>query len=109
MSIDNEVMVKEFLEDVHAASQKILDWLRRDVFVTVISHLDADGLASAGIIGSVLERLNISFKIRVIKQLTEESLEELKSENANSIIFTDLGSGQKDLISSVLPESTEII
>lgn len=91
------------------ASRMILEWVKQDYTITVISHLDADGLAAAGIVGSMLERLNATFKIRILKQLDEESLKDLSSEPISPIIFTDLGSGQKDLIYSNLPECQVVI
>jgi len=101
--------VSEFKEKVGEAAERILSWVEEDLPITVISHLDADGLAAAGIVGAMLERLKASFKIRIVKQLDEESLRELSSEANVPIIFADLGSGQKDLILSILPDSSVVI
>jgi len=99
----------DFLKQVRKASEEIIAWIRKDLVITIVSHLDADGLASAGILGAVLERLNVPFKIRIVKQLSEDPLRELSSENSNPIIFADLGSGQKDLIKDLIPSASKII
>ncbi len=70
--------------------------LKRDNF-TIVSHYDADGLTSAAIIAKSLQREGKSFEIKIIKQLYKETLQELNLENKN-VIFTDLGSGQLNLI-----------
>jgi len=101
--------ISEFRGKVEEAAERILSWIEEDLPITVVSHLDADGLASAGIMGVALERLKASFKIRIVKQLDEELLRELSSEANVPIIFTDLGSGQKDLILSALSVSSIVI
>jgi len=101
--------ISKLSDRVDFASKTILDWVEQDQPITVVSHLDADGLAAAGIIGSMLERLNVAFKVRIVKQLDEDSLKELSSEPISPIIFADVGSGQKDLIYSNLPEHSVVI
>lgn len=101
--------VSKLRDRINFTSNVILEWVEGDQPITVISHLDADGLASAGIIGAMLERFNVAFKIRIVKQLDADSLKDLSSEPIAPIIFTDLGSGQKELIHSILPECPVII
>lgn len=66
----------------------------------IVSHIDADGLTSAAIMGKALERANIEFKTRFVKQLDLEILEEIANENHELVIFTDVGSGMLDDINS---------
>ncbi len=68
----------------------------------VISHLDCDGLTSAGIMVNILKRENKKFVLSIVKQLNEKIIEELSLENYNTIIFTDLGSGYIHLIKKYL-------
>src|SRR3989344_4540759 len=74
----------------------------KDEPLRVISHLDCDGLTSAGIIINVLKRENKKFVLSIVKQLNEKIIEELSLENYNTIIFADLGSGYIDLIKKYL-------
>jgi RecJ-like exonuclease len=61
--------------------------------VRVVSHYDADGIASASIIALSLSREGKQFRLSIIKQLSEERIRELASEGNLLTIFTDLGSG----------------
>jgi len=65
----------------------------------VISHLDADGLSSAGILIRLLSKLNVPFHLSIEKYLSPELVKELSQENYDVYIFTDMGSGELDLLS----------
>ncbi|CAD6491224.1 MAG: DHHA1 domain protein [Candidatus Argoarchaeum ethanivorans] len=60
--------------------------------VVVVSHIDADGLASAAIICKALERAGICFDAQFVKQLGEDELSDIANFNPPFVIFTDLGS-----------------
>jgi RecJ-like exonuclease len=74
----------------------------------IISHLDADGISSASILKSAFERENLNFSISIIKQLDKKFLEELKNENSEVLIFTDLASSSISLISN-LPQEVFVL
>jgi single-stranded-DNA-specific exonuclease len=61
--------------------------------VRVVSHYDADGIASASIIALALSREGKRFRLSVIKQLSEARIRELAKEGNLLTIFSDLGSG----------------
>ncbi|MBN1923809.1 MAG: DHH family phosphoesterase [Nanoarchaeota archaeon] len=63
--------------------------------ILLLSHLDADGLSSAGLISSLLLRKNKNFTVRILKQL--EDSKEFETSN-DLIIITDMGSGQLNLV-----------
>ncbi|HID16725.1 TPA: DHH family phosphoesterase [Candidatus Bathyarchaeota archaeon] len=67
---------------------------------TVVTHFDADGLASGGVFGKALIRLGASFQVRVIEQLDEDSLRKVLNLKGDVIIFSEIGSGYLSLISS---------
>ncbi|MDP2840777.1 MAG: DHH family phosphoesterase, partial [Candidatus Methanoperedens sp.] len=67
----------------------------------VVSHIDADGLTSAAIMGKALERKGIEYKTRFVKQLDIRALNEIADQNPELVIFTDLGSGMLGAISSL--------
>jgi len=66
--------------------------------VKVISHYDADGICSAAILAKALAREDANFTVQIVKQLRENVLRELKNEENNLLILTDLGSGQIDML-----------
>lgn len=74
-----------------------------------VSHYDADGLCSAKILKSTLEKEGISVHTKIVKELSIELIKEIKrideTENFDLIIFSDLGSGYL----SLLPRNKEII
>ncbi len=65
----------------------------------VVSHIDADGLTSAAIMGKALEREGVEYETRFVKQLDTAALNEIADQNPDLVIFTDLGSGMLDAIS----------
>lgn len=89
---------KAFQASIAKAAKVIQEYAEKDTFIRVVSHIDADGLAAASIMSLVLHRLGTFFRIRIGKQLDETLIGELTSEKKSLIIFTDLGSGNLDLI-----------
>ncbi|WP_134672429.1 single-stranded-DNA-specific exonuclease RecJ [Halorussus marinus] len=67
--------------------------------VLLASHIDADGLTSAAIAASALERAGISFETVFSKQLDAEELAAIAATDYDTVLFTDFGSGQLDIIS----------
>jgi single-stranded-DNA-specific exonuclease len=61
--------------------------------VRVVSHYDADGIASAAIMVKALERERKEFRLSFTKQLSEEYIEGMKDDDEMLMVFTDLGSG----------------
>ncbi len=60
--------------------------------VTIISHMDADGVSSAGIISLALDRLNIEHRVKFVHMLYLDVVDRLSPDDLT--IFTDLGSSQ---------------
>ncbi|MDI6888362.1 MAG: DHH family phosphoesterase [Methanocellales archaeon] len=67
-------------------------------YVRVVSHNDADGITSAGIICNALYRGGIHFRASIVSHLDEEVIKGL---NDQMIVFCDMGSGQPDLIAQL--------
>ncbi|RJS80428.1 DHH family phosphoesterase [Candidatus Bathyarchaeota archaeon] len=91
----------KFLDATSKAAEAILKTVKKDGFIQVFSHLDADGLAAAGIIGKALFRLDARFRIRITQWIDEKLIEEIKSEKPQLVIFTDLGSGYIDVLKEI--------
>ena len=68
--------------------------------VLLASHIDADGLTSAAIAATALERAGIPFETVFSKQLDESELESIAAADHETVLFTDFGSGQLDLIAT---------
>jgi single-stranded-DNA-specific exonuclease len=64
--------------------------------VLLASHIDADGLTSAAIAASALERAGIPFETVFEKQLDSDAIARIAATDHDTALFTDFGSGQLD-------------
>jgi RecJ-like exonuclease len=66
--------------------------------VLLASHIDADGLTSAAVAATALERAGIPFETVFEKQLDEAAISRMAATDFSTVLFTDFGSGQLDAI-----------
>jgi len=64
----------------------------------LISHYDADGVASCAIIADLLNFLGKNYEFKILRQLDSVTIKEIKTTDKKAIIFTDMGSGQIELL-----------
>ncbi|WP_042684809.1 DHHA1 domain-containing protein [Methermicoccus shengliensis] len=76
------------------AAKRILD----SSDVRLVSHNDADGIASAGIIAHVLLRAGIPFVCSIVPRLNEAAVERISSQSCELTVLCDMGSGQPELV-----------
>ncbi|WP_265109515.1 single-stranded-DNA-specific exonuclease RecJ [Halosolutus halophilus] len=86
--------VPELEDRAVACAQRLCDADR----VLLASHIDADGLTSAAIAASALERAAIPFETVFEKQLDEDAVADIAATDYETVLFTDFGSGQLDCI-----------
>ena len=72
--------------------------LREADAVLLASHIDTDGLTSAAIASSALERANIPTEVVFKNQLDDEEIASIAGREFETVLFTDFGSGQLDTI-----------
>ncbi|WP_338740641.1 DHH family phosphoesterase [Haloplanus salilacus] len=84
--------------ELDARAEACADRLRRADSVLLSSHIDADGLTSAAIAATALERAGIPFDAVFEKQLDEAAIREVAATDHETAFFTDFGSGQLDII-----------
>ncbi len=77
-------------------ARECAEFLREAGDVLLISHIDADGLTSAGIASAALDRAGVGHETRFSKQLDDEDLEEIEGSGHDVVLFTDFGSGILD-------------
>lgn len=87
----------EQAKDILARAHKLASSIRKQEEVLIVTHIDADGITSGSIAKEALERSGIENDIIFVKQLENTYMEEIKDKNC-FVWFTDLGSGQLDLI-----------
>ncbi|MEM1563122.1 MAG: DHH family phosphoesterase [Candidatus Bathyarchaeia archaeon] len=97
MGLDEKQILK-FFGSISDAAKTILEVVKEDGFIHVFSHLDADGVAAAGIIGKALYRLDARFRIRITQWVDEKLVAEILQDKPQMVIFTDLGSDYANLL-----------
>lgn len=108
MTLDKKA-VNDFLESAAQAAKAILETVDKDGFIHVFSHLDADGIAAAGIMGKALFRLDARFRIRVTQWMDEKIINEITADKPQLVILTDFGSGYLDLLNEKIPDYKIVI
>lgn len=101
--------IDRFLVAAVEASKILLKTVHEDGFIHVFSHLDADGVAAAGVMGKTLFRLNAKFRIRITQQLDEKIISEIVSDKPQLVILTDFGSGYLDMLNEKIPDLKTLI
>ncbi|UPM42130.1 DHHA1 domain-containing protein [Halocatena salina] len=77
--------------------------------VLLVSHIDADGLTSAAITARALERAGIPFETAFENQLDAEAIATIAATGHDTVLFTDFGSGQLDIIAEYDDAFTPVI
>ena len=86
-------MAMGFCDDVKAAAELIAAAPE----VTIISHIDADGISCEAILSQAVSRLGIPVKSVFVRQLEPLTMPQVPSD-ASLKIFSDLGAGQQNLM-----------
>jgi RecJ-like exonuclease len=82
-----------FSDDVKAVAEEIVAAPE----ITIISHIDADGIASEAILSQAISRLGIPVRSVFVRQLEPLTMPQVPSDTSLKI-FTDLGAGQQNLL-----------
>jgi single-stranded DNA-specific DHH superfamily exonuclease len=86
--------------------EKAAEIINGHEYARVISHYDADGITSAGIICNALLRRGIQFHATIVSKLERSFIQGL---NEELIIICDMGTAQFDLLSECLGEKDVVI
>ncbi len=101
--------IEGFFASENEAAEVILETVEKDGFILVFSHLDADGVAAAGIMGKMLTRLGARFRIRVMQWVDDKIIKEVIADKPQLVILTDFGSGYLDLLNEKIPNVKVVI
>jgi len=86
-------MAMGFCDDVKAAAEQIAAAPE----ITIISHIDADGISCEAILSQAISRLEIPVKSVFVRQLEPLTMPQVP-DDASLKIFSDLGAGQQNLM-----------
>ncbi|MGC8860593.1 MAG: DHHA1 domain-containing protein [Thermoplasmata archaeon] len=81
--------MREYLTQARKLAEKIM----KHDNITIVSHIDADGITSAAIASSSLDSIGKNHEVLFLKQLDPDTLNEIRKRNSELYWFTDLGSG----------------
>jgi len=84
-----------FCDDIRAASEAIT----AAGSITIVSHIDADGIASEAILSQALSRMEIPHRSVFVRQLEPLTMPQVPDDTSLKI-FADLGAGQQNLLAS---------
>lgn len=79
-------------------AKEIADYIRESEFIRIISHNDADGLASAAVLCESLKRIHKPFHTTILGRPSEKIVKKINEEDKCSVVFFDMGSGQPELV-----------
>jgi len=97
MTITQE-QIKAFTDSAEQAAKLIREKAENGSFIQVVSHLDADGIAAAGIVGKALLKLDGNFRVRIQQWVDERIVKALVSDKPDLAILSDMGSGYLELL-----------
>ncbi|MCW4028490.1 MAG: DHH family phosphoesterase [Candidatus Bathyarchaeota archaeon] len=109
MAQQQQAAIEQFLAQADKAAKVILETVQKDGNISCFSHLDADGVAAASVIGKMLSRLDARYRIRVMQWMDEKIIAEVQATKPQLVILTDFGSGYLDLLNEKIPESKIVI
>lgn len=104
-----ENAIKAFTSDAAEAAKLVSKCVEEGGFIHVVSHLDADGLAAAGVIGKALWRLGANFRVRIQQWVDEKIVTAITSDKPALTLLTDLGSGYLNVLSEHLSNHRIVI
>jgi len=90
----------EFLS-LEKRAVEIAGMLREAGSAVVVSHIDADGITSASIASTALDRAGISHEVRFVRQLDDRVIASLREDAPPLVWFTDLGSGVRERLEGI--------
>jgi single-stranded-DNA-specific exonuclease len=93
-------MTEEIASACRKAAQVLLSF-PEGTRIRVVSHYDADGIASAGVLCRMLVRAGFDFHTTLMRNPFTKGFDRLKNERNELIIFSDMGSGQLEEIASL--------
>ena len=98
-----------FLSSAGKAAKAIRSVAENGGVILVFSHLDADGVAAAGIVAKALWRLGVRFSVKVTQWVDEKILSEIAAMRPDLVVLTDFGSGYLSLLNEKTPDQKFVI
>jgi single-stranded-DNA-specific exonuclease len=99
----DQSQIASFLKAADKAAKLILETVEQDGFIDCFSHLDADGVAAAGVISKALYRLDARYRVRVMQWVDDKIINDIIADKPQLVVLTDFGSGYLQLLTEKVP------
>ncbi|HKY11653.1 MAG TPA: DHH family phosphoesterase [Nitrososphaera sp.] len=77
--------------------------------VSIITHLDADGITAGSIMAMALRRMSARYSVRAVSDMNSSVVENMKAEGRDFYVITDLGGGWASNLRKALDNKWVII
>lgn len=77
--------------------------------VSIITHLDADGIIAGSIIATALRRMGARYSVRAVSDMNSSVVENMKADGRDFYVITDLGGGWASNLRKALDNKWVII
>jgi single-stranded-DNA-specific exonuclease len=94
------VEFKQYIEN----SAKAFNTIDKKQTIRIISHIDTDGICSAGILTKALIRDKKKFSVTFVNYITQDFIVKLSQESHKNFVFLDLGTSQLKNIKTYLKD-----
>ncbi len=98
-----------FFNSIIPAANLFTSHVEKGSYIRLVTHNDADGLSSGGILTACAVKMGARFKISSEKKLDDKLIARLVEENPDLIVFSDFGSGYLDVIAESLKQDIIIL
>jgi RecJ-like exonuclease len=100
---------ERLVEALRQTSEKIRTVVENGSDISVVTHLDADGITSGSVMGTALSRLGARFSVRAVSDMNPAVIENMKAEGRDFYIVTDLGGGWSSQLRKSLGDKWVVI
>ena len=102
-------MSDKFADAVKHFCEKLRVTIESGNEVAIITHLDADGITSGGIMAMALRRMGARYSVRAISDMNDFVIDNMKAERRDFYAITDLGAGWASQLKKALGDKWVII
>lgn len=104
-----KIQIDNFNAAATQAAKTIRETVQNDGSIQVFSHLDADGIAAAGIISKALWRLDARYRVKVTQWVDDKIINDMITGKPQLVVLTDFGSGYIDILNEKVPNQRIVI
>jgi len=98
-SLKNPPRIPHWMASLPELFDSAAAFLREHSPITIVSHIDADGICATAILEEALDETGVGFSARFVAQASAMAFQRVAQETTGAVAFVDLGSSHLDTIS----------